>query len=551
VIADLQDNLIQRWVVKLRWPIFVLVGLILLAAHNGNWRLGRDSSLYRAVADNLASGRGYTFRGQREHHIYPGLPYLLAGIDKIFGRQDPIHPRAALWVMFAISILTLVVVYQLVKTYFPPWIAVAVTTGVGINHEFLQQTHELMTDLPFLFGVCTTLLGIARLPKATTKAQRAIFIIVTLAGAMITVTMRPTFWALLLAFIGACFIGMLHSRRRMIYLAGLVVAVALVLTWIAVDPRTSFSSLAGGRYEQKVISTLKNLGGVKWRENLGKLSTERLPEFFFGLEMPMPWGPLVCTIVLAFGVLLVRKSPLWGLYILVTAAMVMVLGGAVRYYLMVLPLLLVGWANFAKWIADISARWYSSIPYAGDLVMLFWLGLATGPHLIRDSGFIFEQHGYAKDHSYKGFYEVYRGGTARKLIAVSNAVRQRSQGGDMVIGFEPRITSYLSGRKVFSAAELLKGLKQGQWSRALRKSNPKWIFYEKTNAKREASVLVSKLFRNRVLVSVAGSETTMGSVVLAKITVQNSIKRPKPATKPAATRPASTTRRATTRQSPH
>src|SRR5207247_9129053 len=91
-------------------------------------------------------------------------------------------------------------------------------------------------------------------------------------------------------------------------------------------------------------------------------------------------------------------------------------GGAARYYLMILPVLLVGWANFAKWIGDVSARWYPFIPFAGELVMIFWLGLATGPHLVRDSGFILEQHGYAKDHTFKGFLEVYRGGSVKSLV---------------------------------------------------------------------------------------------------------------------------------------
>jgi hypothetical protein len=208
VIADFQENLVQRWIVKLRWPIFSLVAFMLVAAHNGYWRLGRDSALYRSVANNLASGRGYTFRGQRENHIYPGLPYLLAGIDKIFGRQDPVHPRAALAVMLLMSFATLVIVYHLVRTYFPPWVAVAVTTGVGINHEFLQQSHELMTDLPFLLGVCMTMLGIARLPKAKTNGHRVWFAILIGFGAVIAVSMRPTFWALLLAWIGACFVGL-------------------------------------------------------------------------------------------------------------------------------------------------------------------------------------------------------------------------------------------------------------------------------------------------------------------------------------------------------
>src|SRR5437868_14655888 len=108
----------------------------MIAGHNGFWRIGRDSALYRSVGDNLASGKGYIFRGQRERHIYPGLPYLLAGIDKVFGPQDALRPTAVLIIMMVTSLLTLVMVYLLVRTYFPPWMAVAVTTGVGINHDY-------------------------------------------------------------------------------------------------------------------------------------------------------------------------------------------------------------------------------------------------------------------------------------------------------------------------------------------------------------------------------------------------------------------------------
>ncbi|HEV8607515.1 MAG TPA: hypothetical protein VGQ99_19425 [Tepidisphaeraceae bacterium] len=550
-IADSPENLVQRWIVKLRWPIFALVGFILIAGHNGYWRLGRDSSLYRAVADNLASGRGYTFRGQREHHIYPGLPYFLAGINKIFGHQDPLHPRAALLIMMAMSMLTLVVVYHLVSTYFPPWIAVAVTTGVGINHEFLQQTHELMTDLPFLLGASMTMLGIARLPKAATTSRKAWFAVLILLGAVIAVSMRPTFWALLLAWIGACFVGLLHSRRWLAYGIGIAIAVAIIFAWVALDPRSPGHSIVGGRYEQKVVATLQHLKDVKWQKNLGRLSTRHLPEFFFGLELPMPWGPLVCSVLLMAGVLLVRKSPLWGLYVIVTAGMTIVLGGAARYYLMVLPLLLVGWATFANWIADVSTRWYRSIPFAGELVLLFWLGLATGPHLVRDSGFVLEQHGYAKDHSHKEFLEVYRGGSGKKLIAISQAVSERVPAKAVVFGFEPRIVSYLSGRHVYHPAEVLKGLKQRQWPVALRKSRASWIFHEKAAARRDGGVLAAKLLRTRAIVLVPGTETTTNGIVLARITISDTLVRKKPTTRPTTRPTTSATLPATTRKAAH
>jgi hypothetical protein len=180
--------------------------------------------------------------------------------------------------------------------------------------------------------------------------------------------------------------------------------------------------------------------------------------------------------------------------------------------------------------------------------MLFWLGLATGPHLVRDSGFILEQHGYAKDHSYKGFLEVYRGGTGKKLIAVSNAVSERVPPRAVVFGFEPRITSYLSGRNVFSPAEALKGLRQRQWPPALHKWRVSWVFYDKAATKRERNVLFSKLFRTRALVPVSGSETTIHNVVVARVTISNALVRLKPATRPATN---ATTRPAATRNSTH
>lgn len=551
VIADFQENLVQRWIVKLRWVIFALLGLLLIAGHNGYWRIGRDSALYRSVADNLASGRGYTFRNQRERHIYPGLPYLLEGIDKIFGRQSQLHPRAALLVMLLMGMATLVVVYQLVRTYFPPWVAVAVTTGVGINREFLQQAQELMTDLPFLLGASLTMLGIARLPKAAGIGRKIGFGILALVGAVIAVSMRPTFWALLLAWIGACFIGLLHSRRRVTYAIGIGIAAAIIFTWVALDPRSPGHSFVGGRYEEKVMGTLAHLKNVRWGRNFGRLSIQHLPEFFFGLEMPVPWGPIVCTILLVAGVLLVRKSPLWGLYVTITLGMTIVLGSAVRYYLMVLPLLLVGWATFAKWIGDVSARWYRFVPHAGEVVMLFWLGLATAPHLVRDAAFILEQHGYAKDHTYKGFYAVYRPDSSKKLIALSKTINERVPTKAVVFGFEPRIVTYLSGRNVFHPAEVLKGLKQRQWLAALRKSRVSWIFYEKAAAKRDGSILVNKLLKTKAIGMVSGSETTTNGVVLSRMSVSDSMIRVKATTPPTTRAVRSTTRAATTRPAAH
>ncbi len=541
----MDENAVQRLIVRLRWPIFILAALVIVSAHNGQWRLGRDSSLYREVADNLASGKGYTYRGQRENHSYPGLPYFLASIDKVFGRQDPLQPRAALVIMMILGLLTLAVIYYLVRTYFPPWVAISVTFGVAINNQFLQQTHELMTDLPFLLGACMTMLGIARIPTAATMPRRIGFVALIVLGAILAITMRPTYWALFFAWLGACFVGLLHSRRRLAWGIGLGIAAGILLLWIALDPRSATRSLTGGRYEKKVVATLRHLKDVKWRDNLSRLSTRHLPEFFFGLEMPMPIGPIICGTLLVSSILLVRKSPFWGLYVAVTLAMTIVLGGAARYYLMILPLLLLGWAVFAQWISRHSARLWR-LPYFGELVLLFWLSLATVPHLVHDAGLILEQHGYTRNFTHQGFLNLYREGRARQLVAISKEVSQRVPQGEVVLGLEPRITTYLSGRTVYTPGELLTRVRQARWPETLRKKKPTWMFYDP----KQKSKMIPRMLATKTVIIAPGTHPTAEGIILAPITIGEAIThntktgrppRNRPTTRPTtlpATRPA-------------
>ena len=115
-------------------------------------RIGLDSSIYRGLAHNLATGNGYTFGESASHMVYPGLPFLLAGIDRYL--HDSIFtPIIPLLVILTCSILILILTYKLVRLSFPEWIAVAVTCGVGLNQKFLQLSNEILTDIPFLLGV--------------------------------------------------------------------------------------------------------------------------------------------------------------------------------------------------------------------------------------------------------------------------------------------------------------------------------------------------------------------------------------------------------------
>ena len=106
-----------RWLGRWRHVFFILLVLFILIPFNGQWRLGLDSSIYRGVAQSLATGHGYTFAGRAQTQVYPGLPFLLAGLQKITGSASVIPPlivmNAAWCMVFGYGYLTLVVVLLL------------------------------------------------------------------------------------------------------------------------------------------------------------------------------------------------------------------------------------------------------------------------------------------------------------------------------------------------------------------------------------------------------------------------------------------------------
>lgn len=444
---DGTDNVLLRAIVRFRWIFFLFIGALLIAGYNGQWRVGRDSSRYRELARNVAAGKGYTYRGQGERQIYRGLPFLLVGIERVFGKQDALRPRAALLVMTCLGLITLIVVYYLVLAYYPPWIAVCVTTGVGINLLFLEYAFELMTDLPFLLGSCLALLGIARLGKG----RRFGGAVVAVIGVVIAAWMRPTFWALALAGIGAAAVAMIRSPyRRWFGMGAMVVVGAMAMFW-AIGGR--HTGLFSGKYERIAIEHMSEVGDVQWWKSLDRTLERHIPDAFFGFETFRPMGTILSLMLLGGSVLLMRKSVLWGLYVLVTFGMTVALGSVPRYYMMILPLVLVEYALISQWIADRFRRWR----YGPSLVMLYCLGFATFVNVGQSADFIMEQHGMKRSSKARPFLEVYRGGKMLPVVELSKLVARVVPPGKRVIGPEPQITTFLSGRPVYDGAELSEG----------------------------------------------------------------------------------------------
>ena len=548
-----EDFAVLAWIVRMRWFFFILVGLLIVAGYNGQWRIGRDSSLYRSVARNLADGKGYTFRGERASETYPGLPLMLLAVEKVVGREDVLRPRISLALMAMLAVLTFFVVYQLLALYLPRWVAVCASTGVGISPTFASRAHDLMQDLPFLLGVCLVLLGVGRLQRATAWKARALNLGgVLLPGAIIAVSMRPTFWALALALLGAVVVAIARAPKRA-HLIGLAALLLAVATWLAVDPRSGGQFAVGGKQEAILIRHLANVGTVEWWRTVERTVEKHLPQTLFGIELVFPLGTILLIELVVGAFWLMRWSVLWGLYVLATLAMMLTLGSVPRYFLMVLPLLLAEWALLTWWVSS-RLKWG---PIAREVVMLAGLCMATAVPLFRTCAFIAEQHGFDRSLTRRSFLEVYRKGTMLPLVELAPLIRQHVPEGGKLVGPEPRILSFLSGRDVWHPSEPAISLKRlvpgraGGWSGAEKRHHYRAVlarrgFTHVVYGRRfNEEKLIPRLLRTRFLIAAPRLAIERNGMVLAplRLPIAERYRRPARPVAPAeltSTRPAAT-----------
>ena len=419
-----------------KWVILG-IALLYLAAFNGQWRVGLDSAIYRGVGDSLAAGHGYTFGGVRQDQVYPGLPLLLAGLKTLFGPS--VVP--ALIAMMAISALTLLVIYKLVRLHFPDWMAMTVVVGVALNGQFLQQSQEVMTDTPFLLGVVTTLWGIGRLTKGADQRWKSVALLS--AGLALAALTRPTFWVLAGAMILVSVWSILTGPRRAKWAgaAGLSAVLLVAILWVALDPRTAGFNPLGGGYERAALSNLGHLPTVAAREARSAFG-QNLTSLFFG--EPMTSVAYAFSALLLLGaILLLRRRPLWGVFTLLTVLTTLLFSSVPRYYLMALPLL---WAGWLLLLCAVARR----VPKAAaggvlDVGILLVLLLNTG----RVYTFLAEQH--ARD-----FLATYKKGSCLRLIAAADLIRANVPPGGHVLGPYGSILTYYSGRPVFGDPVLLR-----------------------------------------------------------------------------------------------
>jgi len=506
-------NRLLELIPRLRWFYFALVAGFILLSFNGQWRIGRDSAAYRGLGHQLATTGKYVFRDKQavatysdqQDTRYPGMPILLAGIEKVFGRGD----APAVLAMVLIAIATLVATYRLIRPAVPAWLTVAVVFGMGVNGRFLEHANEILSDVPFLLGVVLSLYAFDRLQHARAARPRTVAAVQLVLGLILAAAMRPTFWVLALALVGTCLWGLIrpiHGRpyaeafggganppdeaedtRDRRIACGLtlgLLAVAAVTFLAVVDLRGRHA--AG--YEGKLKGRFANITRVldQLPHNVHDVLEETLPESFFGTQLGPGFIPvggkdkvglstLASLVVIGAGVFLVRRNVLWGLLVLLTVGTMGVIGSVPRYFIMILPLLLAGWGLHVAWVAE-----RFRVPLARELVAVVGLGLVVTPNLLSCLNIVREQRGLSRPQQglkYVGFLKAYHAGKWAGVRDVARMVHDNVHPDQQVIGPEATVLTFLSDRDVFGLGMLLPRKDRGGiWYRKIRDMRSKFEF---------------------------------------------------------------------------
>jgi hypothetical protein len=210
--------------------------------------------------------------------------------------------------------------------------------------------------------------------------------------------------------------------------------------------------------------------------------------------------------VLCASLLLFRVNPLWPLLILLTVATTLVMTTVPRYYIMVLPLMLLGWFTLAFQVArHVSGRWT-------DLVLALAIAMVFIPGLSRCIKVIGEQH-----HLNRSARED-DGEKWKYVQDMAEVVRQSLPENAKLVGPAATIMSYVSGREVFMQRELLPdNVPPEQYPAYLEKSGIQYAVFPPT-LYRKGERVIRDLMEHGVIVPVERVGKTK-DMVLARVAI--------------------------------
>lgn len=418
---------------RCRWALFGIIALAYVVGFNAQWRIDEDSALYRSVAHQLAAGAEYPLAGSVQDAVEPALPYLLAGLMQLGGDHEIFLIQTVLLVM---SLAALALFYWLVRLHADRPQAVTLVVLLAATHLFYRHAFDLTAQLPFLIGMLVCLIRYERMWRPPDRWAGANWLLFA-CGLVVTLLSRSA----AMTFIGALAVTSLWHIIRGPHRAqhGVIalVVIACAVIFASIDPRreTPIQPVAA---EHRVLDLFAQqpagLAEQIFTDRLPKLFEHATPEALTGTTLGVGFSSLWTLAVVAASVRLVRRRILWGVWLIATFVQMLALYPHERYFVAILPLLLIAiWSGTVRVCRIITEPW-SGVSAAAVLVLL--LAWNTG----LNGRLFIEQRS-------QPFLEHYKQGRFVFLKDMAEQVRRITPEQDtLVLANDARALSYFSAR---------------------------------------------------------------------------------------------------------
>jgi hypothetical protein len=283
-----------------------------------------------------------------------------------------------------------------------------------------------------------------------------------------------------------------------------------MVVWIAVallDPRVrGFRPFAGG-YERDARVAVEQVE-ANLATNTANLLGGELSYAFFGQKWAPGLTQVVSVLLIASSLLLFRINPLWMLLVLLTVAVTLVMKPVPRYFVMILPLLALGWLLL---LTEIGRRLG---PKGFVAVMLLGIGITDGMNVARSVKVIAEQRTGER---------LVDGPKWKSISDISRKIREVVPAGEKVIAPNASIVHYLSGREAVTKRDIIPPGKSAiHWPRFVRAAKIDYAVFP-PRLYDEAETPIRQLMDRGVIVPivrVAYVDAQDEPMVLAKIEIR-------------------------------
>lgn len=435
--------------------MWVLGGLVLLYAvsFTGRWRVAPDSALAMSLGRSLSEGAGFVYHGRPHKWVEPGLPWVVAGSFRAFGSES-YFPLTVF--VLASGIAALVLAYQFFQLQVGRAGAVLLTALLAVTETFYRYCYQIVTDMPFLVGLLAVMLAYERLTQPRQEASAGgpsqpggkwRHWAMLAVGILVMNAFRPT----VITFVGALAVAtawhLLRGPYRLRHALIFAVVAMSMLAFRLTDPRRATVGESAHR-EATLKSLLTERRGFAFHRMLTRyvpeMLSEHTPEAVLGVELGMGLDQAFSVTLIALGVALATRRVLWGAWVAATMAQMAFWLPRERYYLPILPLLLLALWYAALWLERRLKPPYGKFAFAGVLLFLFV------PNFLQDGVFIAEQR-------WRGItISDLRDPSIRPLVEMGGVIAQRVNDDDIVLGQSFRELTYFSRRKVVGAPRALR-----------------------------------------------------------------------------------------------